>query len=104
MRFGDPARFIDHVGDASGVLVLHGIGGAVVDADLPVRIAEQRKREVELLREPRVLLLAVEADAEDYGVFLLVFFREVPEPGTLDRSAGCVRFRVKPEDHFLPSQ
>ena len=104
MRLGDLSFFIDHVGDAAGVLVFAGIAGAVGQADLALRVAEQREREVELLREAPVVGRRVEADAEDAGVLAAVLVDEVPEPGPFLRSTGCVGFGVEPEDYFLAAQ
>jgi len=101
---GDLPVFIDDVGDAAGVLVFRGFRGAVGEADLAFGVAEKRKGEVELLRERGVLFLVVEADAEDLGVLRFILRREVPEPGTLTRSTGCVGLRIEPEDDLLPAQ
>ena len=104
VRLGDLAVLVDHVGDAAGVLVIRFLGGAVRDRQFAVGIAQQREGEVELLRKAGVVLGRVETDAEDPGVARLVLVREVPEPGTLGRSAGCVGLRVEPEDDFLPAE
>jgi hypothetical protein len=104
MRLRDLPFFIDDVGDAPCVFVLRRLGRSVREADLALGVAEQRERETELLREGGVLLFAVEADAEDPGVFGFVLLREVPEPGTFLRSTGCVGLRVEPEDDFLSAQ
>jgi len=104
VRLQDRAVLADHVGDPARVLVLLRIGGAVGDADLPLRVADQREREVELFREALVLFPRVEADAEDLGVLCLVLLDEVPEPGTLDRSARGVGLRIEPEDDLFAAQ
>ena len=104
MRLRDAAVFVDHIGDAARVLVLRGLGGAVREADLVIGVAEQWEGEVELLREGGVLFLRVETDAEDDGVLRGVLIDEVPEPGTFDRSAGCVGLRIKPEHDLLTAQ
>jgi len=98
MRLRDHAVLVNDVGDAAGVFVRCFFGGAVGQADLVVGIAEEREGEAELLREFRILFGGVEADAEDQRVLRRVLFREVPEPGTFERSAGCVGLRIKPED------
>ena len=79
-------------------------GGAVGEADLAVGVAEQRVGEVELGREAGVLVGRVEADAEDLGVLRGVLIVEVPEPGTLDRSARGVGLRIEPEHDLLAAQ
>ena len=104
MGLGDLALFVDHIGDAAGVFVFLGVAGAVGQADLVVRVAEEGEVEVELLGEVLVRRLGVETDAEDLRVFGFVLGLEVPEPGTLTRSAGCVGLRVEPEDDFLAAQ
>jgi hypothetical protein len=104
MRLRDLAVLVDHIRDAARVLVLRRLGGAVREADLVIGVAEQREGEVELLGEGGVLLLRVETDAEDEGVLRGVLIDEVPEPGTFDRSAGCVGLRVKPEHDLLAAQ
>jgi hypothetical protein len=98
VRLLDAAVLVDHVGDALRVLVVGAGRGAVGQADLALGVAEQREREVVLLRELRVGLFVVEGDAEDLRVLLLVLRGEVPEPGTLGRSPGGVGLRIEPED------
>ena len=97
MRLGDLAVLIDHIGNALRVLIFGAARGAVRDPDLALRVTEQREGKVELLRELAVLLDRVEADAEDLDVLRFVLLDRVPEPGTLERSAGCVGLRVEPE-------
>jgi hypothetical protein len=104
MGLQDASVLADHVGDPPRILVLFRVGGAVRDADLPLRIPDQGEGEVELLREPLVLFPGVEADAEDLGVLRLVLLDEVPEPGTLNRSARGVGLRIEPEDDLFSAQ
>jgi len=104
MRFRNLSVLVDHVGDAARVLVFRRVGGTVRDADLAVGVAEERVRKVVLLRELRVVLDAVEADADDLRVLLLVFGGEVPEPGTLGRSASGVGLWIEPEDELLAAE
>jgi len=104
MRLHDPAVFADDVCDAPRVLVLWRLGGAIGDPDLPAGIADQREREVELFGEALVLFPSVEADAEDPGVFRFVLVDEVPEPGTLKRSARCVGLRIEPQNDLPAAQ
>ena len=59
---------------------------------------------MELLGELLVVVRLIEAGAEDLDVFRLVVVEEVPEPGTLCRSAGRVRFGEKPQQHFLTAE
>lgn len=104
MGLGDLAFLVDHVGDAAGELVFGRIAGSVGEADRALGVAQQRKGKVELLGEGLVFLGGVEAGAEDLRVLRFVLRREVPEPGTLLRSARCVGFRIEPEDDFLTAQ
>jgi len=104
MRLRDPAVLVDHVGDAAGVFVGRLLGGAVGEADLAVGVAEEREGELELAGELLVFFAGVEADAEDCGVLRGVLAGEVPEPGTFERSAGCVGLRVEPEDDLPAAQ
>jgi hypothetical protein len=104
VRFGDLAVLVDHVGDAAGVFVFRRFRGAVREADLVIGVAEQREGEVELFCEAGILFAGVEANAEDLRVLLFVLGLEVPEPGTLGGSAGCVGLRIEPQDDFLAAQ
>jgi hypothetical protein len=104
MRLGDAAVLVDHIRDPLRVFVSRRIGGAVCDSDAAVGVAEQRKGEVELLREMGVVGDVVETGAEDGGVLLFVLADEVPEPGTFFRSARCVGLRVKPEHNLAAAQ
>lgn len=104
MRFRNPSVLVDDVGDALRVFVARRIRGAVRDADAAIGVAKQREREVELLRKSGVVRDVVEARAENRRVLFLVFADEVPEPGTLFRSARCVGLRIEPEHHFASAQ
>jgi hypothetical protein len=99
---GDDAVRSDEVADSFGV---HGVGaltGPIEKTDLPAGIAQQREVEVELLREGAILFLAVEADAEDLSILLLVQIELVAEPAALGGSAGGVGLGIEPEDDVLP--
>src|SRR5206468_4174179 len=91
----------DQVADPLRTAGLGVVGGAVGEADLAVRVAQQREVVVELLREGRVGLRGVEADPEDLDALLLVLVLEVAEPATLLGSAGGVGLGIEPEDDFL---
>ena len=104
MRLGDLPLFVDQVGDALRVFILRSLGGAVRETDLAFRVAEEGEGEVELAREGVVVFGSVEADAEDLGVLREVLLVEVPEPGTLPRSARSVGLRIKPEHDLAPAQ
>jgi hypothetical protein len=104
VRLGDHAVLVDDVRDAARVLVGIRVGGAVREAEVTVRVAEQRKGEAVLFGEALVRFPGVETDAEDPRVFLLVLAVEVPEPGTFARSARCVGLRIKPEHDLFAAQ
>jgi len=95
---------VDHIGDALCELVFRRARSAIGHADFAIGIAEQRKWKAELLGEARVVLGVIEAGSEDLDVFRLVFVVEVPEPGTLGRSTGCVRFRKKPQHDLFAAE
>ena len=101
MRLRDLPVRTDDVGDPARGRGLRVVGRPVRDSDLAPDVAKEREREAELLRERRVLLGGVERDAQNLGVLLLVVGIEVAEPATFDRSAGCIRLRVKPENDGL---
>jgi hypothetical protein len=102
MRLRDLPVLVDHVRDAPRVLVFRRLRGPVRQADLPLRVAEQREGKVVFPGEGGVVFLIVEADAENGGVLRRVLLREVPEPGTFPRSTGGVGLRIEPE-HDLPA-
>ena len=104
MCLRDLSLLVDDVGNAPRVLVFRTVARAIAQTDGTIFVGQQREREPELLRKPLVLVRRIEADAEDLRVFIRVLRREVPEPGTFSRSAGCIRLRIEPEDHFLPPQ
>ena len=104
MDLSDLSLLVDHVRDAACVFVFRRVGGTVRDPDLAVGVAQQREGELVLGREVRVVFDAVEADADDLRVLFLVLAREVPEPGTLGRSAAGIRFRIEPEHELLAAE
>jgi hypothetical protein len=102
VRLGDAALLVDDVGDPLRVFVFRRVGGTVGDTDLAVGVTQQREGEVEFLGEAGVGGDIVETGAEDGGVLRFVLVDEVPEPGTLGRSARCVGLRIEPQ-HDLPA-
>jgi hypothetical protein len=104
MGLSDPAVLIDDVGDAPRVFVLLAVARAVREADLALGVSDEGEGKIELFGEALVLVAAVEADADDLRVLLFVLADEVPEPGTLDGSAGGVGLRIEPEDDPLAAQ
>jgi hypothetical protein len=104
MRLRDLSLLVDQIGDPARVLIFRRFGGAVRQSDLVVGIAQKRKVELVLLRELRVVLLIVEAGAENLDVLGGVVFGEVPEPGTFRRSPRCVGLRKEPQHDFLSAE
>ncbi len=104
MGLGDAAVLVDQVRDAAGVLVFRTAGGTVGNADLPIRVADQRKSEPVFRGELPVLFGRVEADPDDRGVLFPVLLGQVPEPGPFRGSPGCVGLWIEPEDDFLSAQ
>ena len=99
MRLGDAAVLVDDVGDPLRVFVFRRVGCTVGDTDLAVGVTQQREGEAEFLGEAGVGVDVVETGAEDGGVLRFVLVDEVPEPGTLGRSARCVGLRIEPQHH-----
>ena len=104
MRLGDAALLVDDVGDSLRILVIWRGGGAVRKTDFPVGVAEEWEGEVEFPGEAGVGVDVIETGAEDGGVLRFVVVDEVPEPGTLGRSARCVGLRIKPEHDLAATQ
>ena len=104
MRCSDAAVFVDQVGNPLRVLIAWRGRRTVGDADLAIGIAEQRERKFVFLRESGVVLRLVEAGAEDLDVLRLVVAVEVPEPGTLGGSPGCISLREEPKQHFFSAE
>ena len=104
MDLRDASLLIDHVCDASRILIFRAVGRAVRQSDLVIGIAQQRKIELLLVGEFLIRFDAVEAGAEDLRVFGGVFSGEVPEPETFGRSARCVGLWKEPEDDFLSAK
>jgi hypothetical protein len=98
------ALLVDDVGDPFGVFVFRRFGGSVGDADLAVGVAEQGEGEVELVGKAGVGVDVVETGAEDGGVLRFVIVDEVPEPGTLGRSARGIGLRIEPQHDLTTAQ
>ena len=96
--------FVDEIRDAPRVLVLRTIGRAVSEAELAIRVRDQRKRELLLRCERGILRLRIEADPDDLRVLLFVLPREAPEPGAFRLSATGSGLRIEPEHDFLPAK
>jgi hypothetical protein len=104
MRLSDAAVFVDDVGDPLRVLIFRRFGGAIGDTNLAVSVTQKGEGETELLGEAGVGVDIVEAGAEDGGVLRFVLVDEVPEPGTLGRSARCVGLRIEPQHNLAAAQ
>jgi hypothetical protein len=100
----DPAVLVDDVCDPFRILVVGRFRCAVRESDAAIGVAQQREGEVVLFGELRVRSDVIETDAEDRGVLRFVLGDEVPEPGTLGRSARCIGLRIKPEHDLPPAQ
>jgi hypothetical protein len=104
MRLRDAAFLVDQVRDPLRVFVRWRSGSPVGQADFAIGVAEKWEGEFEFLGEVGVGFDVVETRAEDGGVLRFVLVDEVPEPGTLGRSAGCVGLRIKPEHDLAAAQ
>lgn len=104
MGLEDLPVLADDVGDPAGVLVAGTVARSIREADLVVRVGNEPERKVELVGEALAVLTVIEADADDLGVLRFVLIDEVPEPGTLLRSARCIGLGKKPENDFLSPQ
>ena len=104
MHLRDFPVLVDDVRDAFRVLILRIRRGAVRQAEFAVDIGEQWKGELVLLGESRIVGGRIEAGAEDLDVFRAVVVVEVPEPGTFQRSTGCVGLREEPKQDFLAAK
>jgi hypothetical protein len=93
----------DQVADASGAFRVGCVGRSIGQSELPLGVAQEREVELELLGEPGVGLLVVEADPEDLRVPLVVLLLPVAEPATLGGSTRCVGLRIEPEHDVLPA-
>ena len=100
----DLALGIDEVRDALGIAFGRRVRRTVGEPDLAIRVAQQAKREIELLGEAAVLFGRVEADAEDLDVFASELGGLIAEPATLDRSTGGVGLWIEPEDDVVSSE
>jgi hypothetical protein len=94
----DPPVGSDEVADPLGVGRIGAVARPIEKAHLARRVAEQRKVEVEFLRERAIVLFGVEADAENLSVLLFVEPELVAEPATFGGSAGGVRLGIEPEN------
>jgi hypothetical protein len=104
MGLDDASFLVDHVGDALRVFVFRRTRGSIRDTDRAIGVAEQRKREAELFREAGVVGDIVETRAEDGRVLRFVLVDEVPEPGTLFRSARSIGLWIEPEHDLAAAQ
>ena len=100
----DVSLFVDQIGDALRVAGGGVRACAVRETERPLGIAEQREREVELLRERRVRRFVIEARAEDRDVLVRELLGSVTEPVALDRSTGGVGLRIKPQQDLAAAK
>lgn len=94
--FDAPVRS-DEVRDSPRTLRVRTIAGPVGERDLAIRIAEERKTEIELVVKCCVLFRGVEADPQYVDLSLVECRALVAEPAPFDRSTRRVGFRIEPE-------
>ena len=87
---------IDQVADAFWAFGVWAIARTVEQAHFAVRVTEKGEVKAEFLSEGTVVVLRVEADAENSRVLVFVLPDLVTEPATLRRSPRCISFRVEP--------
>ena len=97
----DSAIRADQVADALGRPGVRCVAGAIGQADLPRRIAEEGKGVVEFLGEGGILLDCVKRDSQDLGIVRLKLCVEVAEPATFFRSTRSIRLRIEPHQNVL---
>ena len=101
MGLKDLAVRADHIRDPAGVFVRLRIAGSVEQTDITVGVGDEGEGELVFLGEGTAVGYLVEARADDLRVEILEILVEVPEPGTLFRSPGCVCLGKEPEDDVL---
>jgi len=94
----DRAVGSDEITDPPGIGCVSTIARPIEKTHSARRVAEQRKVEIEFLRERAIVLFRVEADAENLSVLLFVEAELVAEPATFGGSAGGVRLGIEPEN------
>jgi hypothetical protein len=97
MCFDDFPVSADPERNASRVVVGRNVAGAVRNTELALGVRQKREGEVVLLGEAALGVDIIEAAAEDHRIEFREFVVEVPEPGTLLRSARCVGHRIEPQ-------
>lgn len=103
-RPGDFSLRVDHVGNTPRIAGISRVASAIRQADLAVRVAEQREGKLVLGGKSRVFFHGVEADPENFDLFFLIILDSIPEPETLGRSATGVGLGIKPDDYLPPSE
>jgi hypothetical protein len=102
--FEDFPLFVDEVTDTLGIAGLHVITCSVRDPYGALRIAEEKKGELELLRERRILFNGIKTDPEDFHILSAKIGNLAAEPATLCGSARGISLGVKPQQNFFPSE
>lgn len=97
----DLALWAHHEGVARWILVLLRRSRAICPRHLSRRIAQQHKREVELLSEGLIVLYRVQRDTAYDRIVLVKVLDSITEPIALSSSARGVGLGVKPEHHSL---
>jgi len=96
-RLLDRASASDHVGDATRIGILLALTSEVSEAELPLRVAQQRVRKLLLGRKRGVRFLRVEGDAEDFDAEFSELRGSITEPLALNCSARRRCLRIEPE-------
>jgi len=99
--FGDVAVRVDQVGDTLGVTGLSVFRRAVFQPDFSIYVADQQKRECELVDERLVVFDTVEAGAENDCVCFFELEDSITESFALDRSTRGVCFGVPPKQNVF---
>ena len=99
MRLENGPVRTDQISNAFRVPIRFRLPGAIRDSNRPIDISEQRKGKAVLRSEGFLFVNRIETASENLGAQALIVTVEVPEPGTLDRSARCVGLRIKPENY-----
>ena len=95
---------VDQARDAPGGAGRGVVGGAVLEREALVGVAEEREGEGELGGEGGVLGLGVEARAQDRGVQLLEVADSITESDPLGRSARGVGLGEEVEQDLLAAE
>lgn len=100
----DVSIFPNDISDPLGVPIARRVARPVGQPNFSVRVAQQRKRELELLREGGILFDRVEADAEDLNILGVIVLDSITESFAFVGSTGRIGLGIKPQDDFSPGE